>query len=231
MQWQRFIHRLPNRRRHLHAFDPRLRIEHSVMSTPPVPHAAMPTHDARAVIISGPSGVGKGTLSQRLLAHHPHTFATTVSHTTRAPRPGERPGVDYHFVSAATFAALVARDAFVEHACFGGHHYGTSRDTIAAVRRALRVPILDIEMEGVKQIKLSGLPARFVFIAPPSMHVLEQRLRGRATESEESIQKRLAQAEHEMAFAATDGAHDVIIVNDDLDRAYVQLENFILGPR
>lgn len=93
-----------------------------------------------------------------------------------------------------------------------------------------RVVVLDIEMEGVKQVKATGVPARYVFIAPPGMEELEKRLRGRGTEKEESIQKRLAQAKVELEYSKTPGAHDLIIVNDDLEKAYKALEEFVYQP-
>lgn len=195
--------------------------------SPPSETKNITIKDTRPLIISGPSGVGKGTLCNLLLSRHPRLFATTVSHTTRAPRPGETPGREYHFVNHVDFQSLVDSGAFVEHAQFGGNHYGTSKDTIQTILKQGQVPVLDIEMEGVKQIKASHLAARYLFIAPPSMEILETRLRTRGTEKEESIQKRLAQAQHEMAYAATDGAHDAIIVNDDLERAYASLESFV----
>lgn len=152
--------------------------------------------DRRPIVISGPSGVGKGTLFKMLFAQHPDTFTLSVSHTTRSPRDGERHAVDYHFVSHADFESLIAADGFVEHAKFGGNRYGTSKSTIREQTEKGKVVVLDIEMEGVKQIKASSIPARFVFVAPPNEDELEKRLRGRGTEKEESIQKRLAQAKY-----------------------------------
>lgn len=152
--------------------------------------------DRRPIVISGPSGVGKGTLFKMLFAQHPDTFTLSVSHTTRAPRAGEQHAVDYHFVSHDDFESLIAADGFVEHAKFGGNRYGTSKSTIREQGEKGKVVVLDIEMEGVKQIKASSIPARFVFVAPPGEEELEKRLRGRGTEKEESIQKRLAQAKY-----------------------------------
>ncbi|RDW91455.1 guanylate kinase [Coleophoma crateriformis] len=209
--------------------------------------------DLRPVVISGPSGVGKGTLYSKLMTKYPGTFATTVSHTTRDPRPGEKRDVDYYYISMEDFEAMISRDEFVEHAKFGGNRYGTSKRTIKDLTSSGKLVLLDIEMEthhflssnfrglwwliliafaceqGVKQIKNSDISARFVFIAPPSMETLEARLRGRGTEKEDSIQKRLAQAEKELEYSKTEGAHDLIIVNDDLDKAFKELEGFVFG--
>ncbi|PKS07017.1 hypothetical protein jhhlp_005614 [Lomentospora prolificans] len=183
--------------------------------------------DTRPIVISGPSGAGKGTLWELLKARHPDTFTLSVSHTTRKPREGETHGVHYHFVPMDHFEDLIAKDSFVEHAQFGGNRYGTSKLTIQEQTAKGKVVVLDIEMEGVKQIKASQFPARYVFIAPPSEEILEQRLRGRGTESEDSIQKRLARAKDELEYSRTPGVHDIIIVNDDLETAYKQLEDFI----
>jgi guanylate kinase len=111
---------------------------------------------------------------------------------------------------------------------FGDNLYGTSKATIEEQSAKGQVVVLDIEMEGVKQIKASGFPARYVFIAPPSEEELERRLRGRGTEKEESIQKRLAQSKLEQEFAKT-GVHDKIIVNDDLEKTYKELEDFVFA--
>ncbi|KAG9257727.1 P-loop containing nucleoside triphosphate hydrolase protein [Emericellopsis atlantica] len=196
----------------------------STMSTPPV--------DTRPIVLSGPSGVGKGTLYELLFRRHPDCFTLSVSHTTRAPRNGEQDGVNYHFVTMQDFEDLIAKDGFVEHAKFGGNRYGTSKQTIEEQERKGKVVLLDIEMEGVKQIKQSGIDARYIFISPPepALETLEQRLRGRQTETEESLQKRLNQAKKELEFSKVSGVHDTIIVNDDLEAAYKKLEDFIYKP-
>jgi guanylate kinase len=194
--------------------------------------APVPPSDTRPIVISGPSGVGKGTLYKLLFARHPDTFALSVSCTTRGPRPGERDGVDYHFVTPESFEALVQAGGFLEHAQFGGNRYGTPKSEIRRNAEQGKVVVLDIEMEGVKQVKNTGVPARYVFISPPApeLETLEKRLSGRGTEKPESIAKRLAQAKNELEYAKTPGVHDVIIVNDDLETAYKQLEDFIYKP-
>ncbi|KAH6670321.1 guanylate kinase [Plectosphaerella plurivora] len=189
------------------------------------PTPNLPT-DRRPIVISGPSGVGKGTLYNRLFKENPESYTLSVSHTTRDPRPGETRDVDYHYVTREAFTDLVAKDGFVEHAQFGGNMYGTSKMTIETQTAKGKVVVLDIEMEGVKQVKNSSIDARYVFVKPPSVEELEKRLRGRGTEKEESIQKRLQQAKNELAYAET-GVHDIIIVNDDLDKAYKELVDFI----
>lgn len=171
---------------------------------------SLPT-DHRPLVISGPSGVGKGTLYTLLRERHPDTFTLSVSHTTRAPRDGEAHGTHYYFVTHDAFGALADADGFVEHAQFSGNRYGTSKQTIADRTAEGKVVVLDIEMEGVKQIKQSGMDARYVFIAPPSVEELEKRLRGRGTEKEESVQKRLNQAKLELEYSKTPGVHDLLV--------------------
>ncbi|POR38357.1 Guanylate kinase [Tolypocladium paradoxum] len=191
---------------------------------------ATPPPDHRPIVVSGPSGVGKGTLYNLLFQRHPDTFCLSVSHTTRAPRDGEQDGVHYHFVPMESFEDLIAKDGFVEHAKFSGNRYGTSKMTIEEQTNKGKVVLLDIEMEGVKQIKQSSISARYVFISPPSVEVLESRLRGRGTEKEENIQRRLAQAKNELEYSQIPGVHDKVIVNDDLEKAYKEFEDFVYKP-
>ncbi|DAA73704.1 TPA_exp: Uncharacterized protein A8136_4138 [Trichophyton benhamiae CBS 112371] len=186
--------------------------------------------DRRPIIISGPSGVGKGTLCQRLVSSYPDTFAFTVSHTTRGPRPGEVEGVAYYFTKDDAFSALVSQDGFVEHATFNGHRYGTSKQTISGLAEKGLIAVLDIDIQGVKQLKAaSSIDARYVFIVPPSLECLEARLRGRGTEAEEDIQHRLSKAITELTYADIPGFFDKIIVNDDLNSAYDELVQFAHG--
>ncbi|BCS23765.1 guanylate kinase [Aspergillus puulaauensis] len=185
--------------------------------------------DRRPIVISGPSGVGKGTLIQKLFDNHPGTFGFTVSHTTRKPRPGELDGTAYFFVSPSQFSALCEQGALVEHAYFSGNYYGTSKRTIHEQTAKGLVVVLDIEMEGVKQIKADpSIDARYVFIRAPSFEVLEDRLRARGTEGEEDLQRRLARARVELEYAE-EGVYDKVIVNGDVETAYGELEMFVFG--
>lgn len=183
---------------------------------------------------------------------HPNVFEPSISHTTRSARPGEAHAKDYYFVKMEDFEDLISKEGFVEHAQFGGNRYGTSREMIERLTKEGKVVILDIEMEvryslllekverlrfdwadnsiqGVKQIKNTSLDARYVFIAPPNFEALESRLRGRGTEKEESIQKRLQQAKAELEYSKVEGVHDKIIVNDDKQKAFEELNEFIFG--
>ncbi|KAL8731314.1 MAG: hypothetical protein Q9166_003538 [cf. Caloplaca sp. 2 TL-2023] len=182
----------------------------------------------RPVVISGPSGAGKSTILKRLFAAYPDTFGFSVSHTTRAPRPGETDGIAYNFTTKESFLKLVDEGGFIEHAQFGGNYYGTSVKAVKDIAEQGRICVLDIEMEGVKQVKRTDLHARFLFLSPPSVKVLEERLRGRGTEDEDSLKKRLDQAAKEMTFAKEKGIHDRIVVNDDLEKAYKEVEEWIV---
>ncbi|EFR01509.1 guanylate kinase [Nannizzia gypsea CBS 118893] len=182
----------------------------------------------RPLIICGPSGVGKGTLCQKLVSSHPDSFALSVSHTTRKPRANEVEGINYFFVQPEQFASLISQNGFVEHTTFNGQSYGTSKRTISDLAGKGYVVILEIDVKGVERIKAdSSIDARYVFIQPPSLEVLESRLRERGTESEVDIRRRLNKASVELGYVDFPGFFDKVIVNDDLDRAYEELVGFV----
>jgi len=181
------------------------------------------------LVLCGPSGSGKSTLMKKLTAEFKDSFGFSVSHTTRAPRPGEKDGIEYHFVTRDTMEELIKEGAFIEHATFSGNMYGTSRLAVEKVASSGKICILDIDVQGVKLIKQSDLKEpSYVFIKPPSREALEKRLRARRTESEESLAKRLAAADAEMKYGETPGNFDIVIVNDDLEKAYQELRTFML---
>lgn len=157
----------------------------------------------------------------------PDKFGFSVSHTTRAPRPGEVNGTHYNFVDKATMERDIASGKFLEHANVHQNIYGTSFAAVRAVSKQGRICILDIDVQGAEAVKKSTLNAAYVFIAPPSMEELEKRLRGRGTEAEDAVLKRLENARTEMAKKDVPGFFDAIIVNDDLDAAYEALKRVI----
>ncbi|KAK9979904.1 hypothetical protein ABG768_013312 [Culter alburnus] len=182
----------------------------------------------RPVVMSGPSGAGKSTLLKKLLKEFDGVFGFSVSHTTRSPRPGEENGKDYHYVTREVMQAGIANGEFIENAEFSGNMYGTSKAAIQAVQAKNLICILDIDMQGVKNIKRTDLNPIYVSIQAPSMDILEKRLRDRKTESEESLQKRLHAAKVDMEISKEPGLFDVVITNDDLDVAYGKLKDALL---
>ncbi|GAA5976339.1 hypothetical protein JCM21900_005544 [Sporobolomyces salmonicolor] len=182
----------------------------------------------RPVVICGPSGTGKSTLLKKLFNEFPDTFGFSISHTTRAPRPGEQPGVAYHFTTREAFLDLARAGGFIEHAEFSGNLYGSSVAAVDAVTQSGKMCILDIDTQGVKLIKANHayLNPLYVFISPPSLSSLKTRLVGRGTESEASMSARLAAAIGELEYAKS-GAFDVVVVNDDLERAYNVLKGVV----
>ena len=165
-------------------------------------------------VIAGPSGVGKGTVHARARAALPESVLS-VSVTTRAPRPGEVDGVDYHFVSPERFQELIDQDQLLEWAEYAGERYGTPRVPVEEAVASGRIVVLDIELQGALQIKEHDPAALLVFLVPPSFEELERRLRARGTEPEAALQRRLSRAREELAAAHH---FDVEVVNDDLDR-------------
>jgi len=174
---------------------------------------------SRLTVLSGPSGVGKGTVVAAVRDLHPHVWVS-VSCTTRAPRPGEREGVQYRFVDRPTFEAMVGRGDLLEHAEFAGNLYGTPRAPVHEHLDAGVPTLLEIELQGARQVRQSMPDAQFVFLAPPSWAELERRLSGRGTESREVIDARLDRARVEMS---AEDEFDEVIVNDDVGRAAAEL--------
>jgi len=178
---------------------------------------------ARVYVITGPSGVGKGTLIKLLLERIP-ALELSVSATTRAPRPGERDGASYHFLTPDQFVEGVAAGAFVEHAEYSGRRYGSLRSELEKLTADGSPVVLEIELQGARQVADALPDAVRIFIAPPSPEALRTRLIGRGTDPPEQIERRLAVAEEELA-AASEFPH--VVVNDDLDRAIDELESCV----
>lgn len=170
-------------------------------------------------IVAAPSGAGKTTLVRRLLAED-SAIRLSISYTTRAPRTGEENGREYHFVDVATFKTMIAQGDFLEWAEVHGNFYGTSKSWISSEMAAGRDVLLEIDWQGAQQVRQYFPQAIGVFILPPSLEVLAQRLRGRGTDAEEVIARRLAAAGEEMRHV---GEFDYVIINDDLEQALADL--------
>ncbi len=173
------------------------------------------TKKGSLTVISGFSGAGKGTIMKELLKKHPE-YALSVSVTTRSPRPGEKDGVDYHFLTQQEFDRMVAEDGLLEHAGYVDHCYGTPRRYVEDSIAAGKDVILEIEVQGARQIKEKCPDAIFLFVTPPSARELHHRLTFRGTESEEVIRERMQRAAEEAGEMAW---YDYLIVNDDLEEA------------
>jgi guanylate kinase len=178
-------------------------------------------------VIAAPSGTGKTTLCHRLLERDAR-LRLSISHTTREMRPGEVDGIDYHFVDHRRFRELVEAGAFLEHAEYNGNLYGTSWEAIEATIESGEDVVLEIEVQGAEQVKERRPSARLIFLLPPSLAVLEQRLRGRGTDGEAVIQKRMALADRELAAARH---FDYAVVNDDLEGAVDEVLGLVRSIR
>ncbi|MFN2352921.1 MAG: guanylate kinase [Desulfopila sp.] len=179
-------------------------------------------------ILSAPSGTGKSTLLDRIMAEI-EGLAFSVSHTTRTPRKGEKTGVEYHFIDRQTFVAMIDRGDFLEYADVHGNLYGTSRPGVQQqIDQGVDV-ILDIDVQGADIIrKCRELNTTFIFLAPPSLDELEKRLRGRGLDDEETIATRLANAADEMTAV---NRYDYVIVNENVEEAAMMLKSVILAER
>lgn len=179
-----------------------------------------PATAGRLTVVSGPTAVGKGTVVSRLRSEHPEVFVS-VSVTTRPPRPGESHGVHYLFVSEAEFDELVRTGALLEWAVVHGvHRYGTPRAPVAAALTSGRPAVLEIDLQGARQVRAADPDALFVFLAPPSWDELVRRLTGRGTESAAQQEQRLVTARAEMAAAAE---FDEVVVNAEVGQAVADL--------
>ncbi|KAK8391351.1 hypothetical protein O3P69_017155 [Scylla paramamosain] len=181
----------------------------------------------RPLVLCGPSGAGKSTLMKKLFDEFGSYLGFSVSHTTRSPRIGEEHGKHYYFVTVEEMEKAIDNKEFIEHAKYSGNLYGTSRKAVDDVLSNGKICILDIDLQGVQQVKETDLQAYYVFIRPPSIEHLRERLLARGTETEESLKRRLDTAEKEMAYGEQESNFDKVIVNDDLERAYQELKEFV----
>lgn len=185
-------------------------------------------HKGILVVLSSPSGAGKTSLSQKLLEHHPN-FSLSVSVTTRAPRPGEQEGREYYFRSIADFQQMIDQEAFLEYAQVFGHYYGTLRAPIEQDLMDQKDVLFDIDWQGTQQMHQS-IPDDIVsiFILPPSLKALEERLRTRGQDSEAVIAERMAQANAEMSHWPEYG---YVLINDDFERTLQQILSIVRAEK
>ena len=176
------------------------------------------------VVLSGPSGVGKGTVRKALFNRLDHNLVYSISKTTRAPREGEVDGKDYFFVTKEQFEEDIKNDNFLEYAEFVGNYYGTPLDNILKEINNANEVVLEIEIEGAKQVREKMPNAVFIFIAPPSMEALYTRLKRRDTEPEEIILERCEKSKREIELAYL---YDYIVINDTVDNAADRIMNII----
>lgn len=180
-------------------------------------------NEPKLFVVAAPSGGGKTSLIQALLDCD-ENVRLSVSCTTRPPRPGERDGVHYHFIDEDRFSERIARDAFLEYACVFDHRYGTGRERVESQLRQGHNVILDIDWQGARQIRASFPSCVSIFILPPSLETLRQRLKNRGQDSDEVIEKRMQRARGEIAHW---DEFDFLIVNDDFDEALADLRSII----
>lgn len=181
--------------------------------------------NGRLIVLTGPSGVGKGTLLKKLLQRHPDIYLS-VSATTRNPRPGEEHGQHYYFVTSEKFQEMVDRGELLEWAEFAGNRYGTPRRPVEEKIQQGKWVILEIELEGARQIRETFPDALRIFVLPPSLQELEQRIRNRGQDSDEAIARRLAHARNEIDAA---DEFDVRVVNDNLEAALNRIEIILMA--
>ena len=176
------------------------------------------------IAVSGFSGAGKGTLMKKLMDECPDDFALSISATTRLPREGEKEGVEYFFRSKDEFEKMVAAGELIEHAVYVGNYYGTPKKFVDEQRERGKDVLLEIEVQGVLQVKEKFPDTVTVFVTPPSIAELRKRLAGRGTEDEETIEKRISRAAEEVKYAYD---YDYLLINDDIDKAIADLKDIV----
>lgn len=179
------------------------------------------------LVVSGPSGVGKGTVCREYIASYPDC-SLSVSATTRSPREGEVDGVHYHFLSVEDFKKKIDDHGFLEHAVFCENYYGTPKDTVMKLLEEGKDVILEIEVQGALQVRSHYPEGVFIFVLPPDMKALEERLRGRGTETDDVIEKRLTRAKAEFKFIEK---YNYVLVNDTVENAVKTLRSIVTAEK
>lgn len=177
----------------------------------------------KPLVISGPSGVGKGTLVQMLIKHFPDLFELSISYTTRKPRPDEKHGVHYFFVTPEEFTAEVTKHSFIESTQVHGNMYGTHKGEVKRIMEKSKICIIEIDINGAEKISKSGVDCSYIWIDPPSLSVLRDRLKGRGTEKEEAVNLRMQNAENEMKKAKMGNLYEKFLVNGQVDETFKRL--------
>jgi len=174
-------------------------------------------------VLTGPSGVGKGTIVRKILDSHSDVWLS-ISATTRKPRSGEIEGEDYFFLNKKNFQEIIDSEGFLEWASFSNNYYGTPKKIVKEkIEQGINV-LLEIELEGARQIRKSFPEALQIFIAPPNLYELEKRIRGRGTETEEAIRDRLAIANKELIAKEE---FDAVVINEDIEKAFIEIEGLM----
>ena len=179
------------------------------------------------IVVSGPSGAGKGTICEEYLKRY-DDCTLSVSATTRSPRPGEKDGVNYYFISEKEFEEKINNDGFLENAVFCGNRYGTPKKAVMDMIESGKDVILEIEVQGAMQVRSHYPEGVFVFVLPPSASELEERLRNRNTENDETIKKRLERSKQEYAFIEK---YNYVLVNDTVDAAVKRLRSIAVAEK
>ncbi len=181
----------------------------------------------KLIVLSGPSGTGKSTVISRLLELR-NDISFSISATTRPARDGEKNGVNYYFISHTEFENLVENNGLLEFATYAGNSYGTPKSAVEEMLNEGKIVLLDIEVQGARQVKTSKDDAVMVFLSPPNMNILENRLRGRGTDNEEKVRVRLETAKHELSMASN---YDYIVINDEVEVAAKELDAIITAEK
>ncbi len=185
-------------------------------------------HKGILIVVSGFAGTGKGTIMKGLLAKYSEQYALSVSMTTRAPRPGERDGVEYFFSTKEDFEEKIAADGLIEYACYVNNYYGTPKDYVMQQLEAGKDVLLEIEIQGALQVKKKMPGTVLVFVMPPSAEILYNRLKGRGTETPEVIRQRMSRAVEESQGIEE---YDYILINDDIDVCVESLHQMIQSEK